>query len=57
MKKNYLLVFVAAFLFAIASIISFIEGSVARGVISLIGVICFVLSGIHYRRSERKKNL
>jgi len=57
MKKNHLLAYVAATLFAIAAVISFIEGVTYRGIISVIGTISFVLAGIHYQRSSRKKNL
>jgi len=57
MKRNYILAFVAAALFAIACIISFIGGSPSRGAISLIGAISFLLSGIHYRRRSRNENL
>jgi hypothetical protein len=57
MKKSYILVFIAAALFAIASIFNFIEGSIPRGVISFIGAVSFLLAGIHYKRSSRNKNL
>jgi membrane-bound ClpP family serine protease len=57
MKKGYIFIFAAAVLFAIASIFNFIEGSIPRGVISLIGAVSFLLAGIHYKRSSRNKNL
>lgn len=57
MKKNHTLVFIAAALFAVASLFSFMEGSTPRGIIGLIGAISFLLAGIHYKRSSRNKNL
>jgi hypothetical protein len=57
MKRNYILAFVAAALFATASLFNFIQGSTPRGIISLIGAISFLLAGIHYKRSSRNRNL
>lgn len=57
MKRNYILVFGAAGLFAVASLLNFIEGNTSRGVIGLIGAVSFLLAGIHYKRSSRNKNL
>jgi TM2 domain-containing membrane protein YozV len=57
MKNNHILSFIAAALLAIAGILSFINGSVFRGIIGLIGTISFILSGIHYRKARRNKNI
>ena len=57
MKRNYILVFGAAGLFAVASLLNFIEGNTSRGVIGLIAAVSFLLAGIHYKRSSRNKNL
>jgi hypothetical protein len=54
MKRNYILSFIAAFLFALAAVLSFINGSVFRGVIGTIGAISFLLSGLHWRRKGRR---
>jgi hypothetical protein len=53
MKRTDILYFVAATLFAIAAVLSFVNGSVSRGVIGIIGTISFVLSGIHWRRKNK----
>jgi hypothetical protein len=50
MKNTHVLYYVAAGLFAIAGIISFINGSLFRGFIGVIGAISFTLSGIHWKR-------
>lgn len=55
MKRNYIFSFVAAALFTIASVLSFINGSYFRGVVGFIAAIAFLLSGIHYRRSNQNK--
>ncbi|HEU4632630.1 MAG TPA: hypothetical protein VFS22_01515 [Flavisolibacter sp.] len=57
MKRNYTLVFVAAAVFAVASLYNFIEGFTSRGIIGLLAAISFLLAGIHYKRSSRNKNL
>jgi hypothetical protein len=55
-KRSYLLGFIAAFLFAAAAVLSFINGSVFRGVIgSLLGMM-FLLSGLHWRRKSGSKH-
>jgi thiamine transporter ThiT len=53
-RQNYVLAFIAAVLFAIASILSFINGSTSRGAIAAIGAIAFVLAGLEWRRRKGK---
>ncbi|MGZ3837052.1 MAG: hypothetical protein ACXVMS_11910 [Flavisolibacter sp.] len=55
MKNNHVLAFIAAALFALASLLGFINGAYVRATISLIGAIVFLLSGIHYTRIRRKR--
>jgi hypothetical protein len=55
MKSNSLLSFIAGFLFLVAAVLSFINGSLFRGVISLIAAISFILAGIHWRRKGLKR--
>jgi hypothetical protein len=53
MKKTYILYFVAAFLFAVVSIISFANHSNFRGCIALAGFFAMLLSGINYRKKSK----
>ena len=53
MKRADYLYYLAATLFAIAAIIGFVNDSILRGFIGVIGCISFVLSGIHWRRKNR----
>lgn len=53
-RQNYVLAFIAALLFTIASILSFINGANYRGAISAIGAIAFVLAGLEWRRRKGK---
>jgi hypothetical protein len=53
-RQNYVLAFIAALLFAIASVMNFIIGATFRGVISAIGTIAFVLAGLEWRRRKIK---
>jgi hypothetical protein len=51
MKKSYyVLAFLAAVLFAIAGIISMINGSVFRGALGFLGALSFILAGVEWRR-------
>ncbi|HWJ90171.1 MAG TPA: hypothetical protein VNR87_03625 [Flavisolibacter sp.] len=54
--KNYVLAFIAAGLFAIASVLSIINGISVRAVIGFIGALSFLLAGIHWRRADRVSN-
>jgi hypothetical protein len=53
MKRTDLLYYLAAILFAVASVIGFINDNILRGVIGIIGCLSFVLSGIHWRRKNK----
>ena len=53
MKRADYLYYLAATLFAIAAIIGFVNDSILRGFIGVIGCISFVLSGIHWRRKNK----
>jgi len=57
MKKDYILYFVAAFLFAVAAILSFINQSNYRGTIALIFFLVMLLTGINQERSRRSFSL
>jgi len=54
-KRSYILSFIAAFLFAAAAILSFVNGSAFRGVIASILGILFLLSGIHWRKKSGRE--
>lgn len=55
MKKGYVLYYVAAVLFVVASILSFVNGATARGSIALVLALGMVLAG--YRSQKRDKIL
>jgi len=55
MKKPYLLYYIAAALFVIAAVLSFINGGVPRGSIALVLALGMVLAG--YRSQKRNKIL
>jgi hypothetical protein len=52
--KSYALAFLAATLFGIAAVFSFVQGSAFRGAISTIAAISFILAGIHWRKKEKR---
>jgi hypothetical protein len=54
MKKNSLLAFIAALLFAVAAIISAVNGTTFRAVISGIAALSFILAGIHWGKKDNK---
>jgi hypothetical protein len=51
-KRSVILSFIAAFLFAAAAVLNFINGSALRGVFASIAGILFLLSGIHWKRKS-----
>jgi len=53
MKKDYILYFIAAFLFAVAAILSFINQSNYRGTFALIFFLVMLLTGINRRKKSR----
>ncbi len=53
MKKTYILYFVAAFLCAVAAVISFTNHHNLRGSIALAGFLATLLSGINYRKKSK----
>jgi len=53
MKKVYILYFVAAFLFAVAAILSFINQSNYRGTIAIIFFLVMLLTGINQRKKSK----
>ncbi|MEJ7912975.1 MAG: hypothetical protein WKF70_07460 [Chitinophagaceae bacterium] len=53
MKKTYILYFVAAFLCAIAAIISFTAHQNLRGSVALAAFLATLLSGINYRKKSK----
>jgi hypothetical protein len=52
-KKTYILYFVAAALFAIAAVLSFISYQNLRGCLALAGFLAMFLSGINYRKKSK----
>jgi hypothetical protein len=53
MKKTYILYFIAAFLFAVVAIISFVNHANLRGCIALAGFLAMLLSGINYHKKSK----
>jgi hypothetical protein len=53
MKRIDYLYFLAGTLFAVAAVLNFINGSVFRGMIGVIGTLSFVLGGLHWRKKNR----
>jgi hypothetical protein len=53
MKKGYVLYYLAAALFVIASIISFVKGATARGSIALVLALGMVLAGYRYQKRDK----
>jgi hypothetical protein len=53
MKKDYILYFAAAFLFAVAAILSFINQSNYRGTIALIFFLVMLLTAINRRKKSK----
>ena len=53
MKKGYLLYYLAAVLFVIAAVLSFINGAAARGSIALVLALGMVLAGFRYQKRNK----
>jgi hypothetical protein len=53
MKNAYILYYVAAFLFALAGTLSFINGSHFRGGIGIVGFIAMFLAGFNRRKNNK----
>jgi hypothetical protein len=54
--KNYLLAFIAAFMFAVAAVVMWINGVGSRAAVSAIGAVSFLLAGIHWRRKGNSRD-
>lgn len=53
MKKGYLLYYVAAALFVIAAVLSFLNDAMQRGSVALVLALGMVLAGYRYQRRNK----
>lgn len=51
--RTFILSVIASALFAVAAVISFINGNSFRAVIGLVGAVSFLLAGLHWRKNKK----